>query len=202
MATTTTHVEQAHRLMVGLFKQDPTSGTAYASLGEADYKGIKWGTTSIIPAGYDFTNINRAGTTVETTEKAFITDLSKVTKYASGKVTPGNITLASMVQADVKSIHSALRGLAVEDPYLCLFCAAAYDSENTSAGTITYKVFYATAGILTEDGAASAEANADFTGNLVFQPSGVPTESFADNAHNLTLTVSTGAVVFASTASA
>ena len=87
--------------------------------------------------------------------RAFITDLSKVTKYASGKVTPGNITFASVLTADTESIISKLRALTVEDPYLCLLMVGVYKSGDVDTSVI-YDVFYATAGILTEDGSATA----------------------------------------------
>ncbi|MBR0226138.1 MAG: hypothetical protein IJL92_08790 [Thermoguttaceae bacterium] len=189
-------VEQAHRLCAGLFKQD-TTGSVYSTLKDRSYSGLKWNNTSIIPSSYNFTNINRAGTTVETTENAFITDLSKVTKYASGKVTPGAITLASILPADAESIHSTLRNLTgVDDPYLCLFLVGAYKS-GIDTTSIVYDVYWASAVILTEDGSAQAEANQKFTGNLALQASGIPTETIATNAHTLTWNTSTGAVTFA-----
>ena len=74
-------VQQANKLMIGLFPQSK-SGQAFAKLSDASYKKLLWANQSIIPQSYDFTNVNRAGTTVETVERAFITDLAKVTKYA------------------------------------------------------------------------------------------------------------------------
>lgn len=192
-------VDQAHKVCVGLFKQDST-GSVYSQLPDAEYNALKWNDTSIIPASYKFTNISRAGTTVETTENAFITDLSKITKYKSGKVTPGAITLASMLAQDVAGIHSILRALTgVEDPYLCLFVIGAYKS-GMGTSSIVYDVYWASAGILTEDGAATAEASQSFTGNFAFQPSGVPVETIASNGHILTWNQTTGAVTL-STAS-
>lgn len=179
-------VQQASKLMVGLFSQS-TTGKEYSQLSDASYKKLKWSSESIIPIDYDFTNINRAGTTVETVERAFITDLSKVTKYASGKVTPGNITFASVLKADTESIISKLRALTVEDPYLCLLMVGVYKSGDVDTSVI-YDVFYATAGILTEDGSATAEAGANFTGNLAFQPSGVPVETIENAKASLTWT--------------
>ena len=54
--------------------------------------------------------------------------------------------------------------------------------------SVIYDVFYATAGILTEDGSATAEAGANFTGNLAFQPSGVPVETIENAKASLTWT--------------
>lgn len=187
--------EQASRLCVGLFKQDAENGSVYSALPDVDYSAIKWNATSIIPPKYDFTNINRAGTTVETKEKAFITDLSKITKYGSGKVTPGAISLASVLDFATPSIHSVLRQLAADDPYLCLFLVGAYKS-GIGTTSIIYDVIWGSAGILTDDGGASGEANNDFTGSLAFQPSGVPVEGATANGHILTWNTSTDAVTF------
>ena len=66
-------MEQAHSVCVGLFKQDST-GSVYGALTDPEYSALKWNATSIIPGSYDFTNINSAGTTVETKERSFITD--------------------------------------------------------------------------------------------------------------------------------
>ena len=190
--------ELAHKVCVGLFKQDP-EGAAYTQLLDADYSALKWGAQSIIPSAYRFTNINRAGSTVETTQTAFITDLSKIAKYKSGRVTPGAITLASMLAADVAGIHSILRALTgVDDPYLCLLTIGSYKSGMDTA-QIVYDVFWASAGILIEDGAATAEAGAAFTGNFAFQPSGVPVETIAANGHILTWNTTAGTVTLSAT---
>ena len=189
-------VAQAYKLCVGLFKQDATSGTAYSRLVDADYAAIKFDTTSIIPAAYEFTNINRAGSTVETTEKALITDVSKFVKYSSGKVTPGLVTFASMTQADCVSILASLRTLAVDDPYLTLLLVGTLKTE---ASTRVYDIFYAAAGIVTDDGQANGEAKANFTGQLSFQPSGFPTDGITANNATLNWNTSTGAITFALT---
>ena len=110
---------------------------------------------------------------------------------------PGAITLASVLPADAASIHSTLRALTgVDDPYLCLFLVGAYKS-GIDTTSLVYDVYWASAVILTEDGSAQAEANQKFTGNLALQPSGIPTETIATNAHTLTWNTSTGAVTFA-----
>lgn len=189
--------EQANKMCVGLFKQDST-GSVYSALPDAEYSALKWNASSIIPPKYDFTNINRAGTTVETRETAFITDLSKITKFKSGKVTPGVITLASVLDFGIPGIHSVLRSLAADDPYLCLFLVGAYKS-GMDTTSVVYDVVWASAGILTEDGAASGEANENFTGNLAFQPSGDPVEGLEANGHILTWNKSTDVITFGTT---
>lgn len=179
-------VQQANKLMIGLFPQSK-SGQSFAKLSDASYKKLLWANQSVIPQSYDFTNVNRAGTTVETVERAFITDLAKVTKYASGKVTPGNITFASVLTADSESIIAKLRAIDAEDPFLCLLMVGVYKNGEVGSN-VTYDVFYSTAGILTEDGSATAEAGANFTGNLAFQPSGIPVETIENNGASLTWT--------------
>ncbi len=89
--------------------------------------------------------------------------------------------------ADTETIISKLRALDVEDPFLCLLAVGIYKSGDVDT-SVVYDVFYATAGILTEDGAATAEAGANFTGNLAFQPSGVPVETVANAKATLTWT--------------
>lgn len=188
-------VSQAYKMCVGLFKQATASGTKFSNLVDADYANIEWDATgSIIPAAYEFTNINRAGATVETTEKALITDISKFVKYSSGKITPGVVTLASMTQADAVSILASLRTLAVDDPYLCLMLVGALKTE---AATRVYDVFYAAAGIVTDDGQWNGEAKADFSGSLSFQPSGFPTEGVTSCAATMSWVVASGVISFA-----
>lgn len=187
-------VSQAYKMCVGLFKQDSSTGTAYTNLVDTDYAAIKWATTSVIPTTYEFTNIQRAGTTVETTEKALITDVTKFVKYASGKVTPGTVTFATMTQADVASILSTLRTLDADDPYLCLLLVGIL---KTDAATRVYDVFYAAAGIITNDGETTAEAKENFTGSLEFQPSGFPTDGITANGATMSWVTSTNVITFA-----
>lgn len=187
-------VAQAYKLCVGLFPQIATGGTAYSTLVDPDYAAIKWNTTSAIPTSYEFTNINRAGTSVETTEKALITDVTKFVKYSSGKVTPGVVTFATMTQADVASILASLRTLEVNDPYLCLLLVGVL---KTDAATRVYDVYYGAAGIITSDGESNGEAKQDFTGSLEFQPSGFPTEGITANNATMSWVTSTGVVTFA-----
>lgn len=193
MPTTDPKVAQAFKLCVGLFKQKTTNGTAYGKLPDAAYAAKTWDTTSIIPVEYQFTNIGRAGSTIETSESAFITDLSKYTKYSSGKITPGVITLASITKADAQTIINSLAAETdLDDPYFTLFMVGALNSGSEST-SCTYDVIFASAGVITEDGSWSAEARADFTGNLSFQPSGRPCEGI--DACGATLTRTTGGVV-------
>ena len=189
-------VAQAFKLCIGAFAQSST-GTAYSELVEADYKALKWGTTSIIPIDYKFTNFTLNAATTETTDTPLITDLTKYARYQSGRTTPGTATFAHLRPADVASIYDTLDALDVEDNRLCLLTAGIYNSE--TQGTRSYDVFFATCALLTEDGSVTGEAGQNFTSTLTFQPTGMPLRGIAKCGATLSWNTSTGAITFQET---
>lgn len=184
-------VELAYKLCLGLFKQDP-SGSVLGCLPE-EFKSIKWNLASIIPTDYDFTNFQVGDTTVETTEKNTITQLTKAKKYDSGTVTPPTFSFATLLPADAESIIDQLDALTdVDDPYKVLLCAGVYKSD--SNGTRTYDVFKSCAAILTTDGGRSGEAKGTFSGTLGLQACHLPIFGTVKCAATMTWNTSTGAV--------
>ena len=183
----------AYKLCLGLLAQD-SAGKAYEKLPE-EYATLTWGVSSIIPAGYEFTNFQVGDTTVETVEKNTITALTKAKKYDSGAITPPTYTFANMSGADVASIVSILDKLeGVEDPFKVLFVAGVYKS---AAGDMrTYEVFTASAAIVTTDGGRTAEAKAIFTGSLGLQSCHIPLVGVSECAATLTWNTKTNAVNF------
>lgn len=181
-------LEQAYQLCVGLFKQDPTNGTVYEKLNEADYKTIKWDTKSIIPVDYKMTNFQMNGTTIETTSTPLITDISKNQRFSSGAATPGTASFNLLRPADAATIFDDLLSLEnVGDKFLCLLMAGAYNpTETVSSSTRIYDVFFAAAAVIQEDGGFTGEAGQNFTGTLTLQPTGMPVRTKTKCASKLT----------------
>lgn len=187
-------VANAYRLCIGIFKQSST-GTAFAALPD-DYGSIKWDLVgSIIPAKYDFTNLQIGGSTIETVEKNTITAMTKAKQFDSGALTPPTIQLATLLPADAASIIDTLAPLDVADPFKVLVTAGAYASAGTR--TRVYDVFWSAAAILTEDGGRSGEAKQLFNGNLALQSCHLPLLTTATNNAKLTWTTSTNVISFA-----
>lgn len=186
-------VNNAYRLCLAVFKQSAT-GNVYGKLPAGEYAGLKWDmTSSIIPAGYEFTNFQLGDTTVETIEKNTITALSKNKEFESGAVTPPTLSFAGMTCADEANIISQLDKLTnVDDPFKVLFTAGVFTSE--ASGKRNYNIFNACVAIVTSDGGRTGEAKAKFTGSLAMQACHLPLIGATDCAAALEWTVSTGVV--------
>ena len=183
-------MDQAYRLCVGMFKQDST-GSVYGKL-PAPHSALKWNLTSIIPTGYDFTNFTMGATTVETTERNTITQLTKERQYNSGAITPPTWTLNKLTTFDAGDIISTLKDVEADDAMMVLLCAGYFLSE--ASGTRTYTVSKAAVGILTTDGELNAEAKQNFTGMLGVQCCHIPLLKPTDCDATMTWNVSTGAI--------
>ena len=191
----------AYQMLVAFLVQDK-NGTNYNPLTDPEHSGLKFGTVNAIPGDYSLTNINRGGTATETHELNSIGDADRYARYASGKTTPGAITFALNRPFDRASAYKTLDAVQdVADNRLGLLLVGQL-KETTSDGKRVYAVGFATAAILTEDGAINAEAKARFTSNLAFQPSGVPLEGSDACAATMTLDPKTGAVEVVKTPSA
>ena len=194
-------LEQAYQLCVGLFKQKPTNGPAYAKLNEVDYRQLLWDTTSIIPLDYKMTNFQMNGTTIETTQTPLITDLSKNQRFSSGAATPGTATFNLLRPADASTIFDQLLNLeGVGDKFLCLLMAGLYNPTATGSSTTRkYDVFFAAATVIQEDGGFTGEAGQNFTGSLTLQPTGMPVRTVASCDATLPwdTTASTGGITWA-----
>lgn len=198
-------VANAYKLAVGVFKQDPSNGSVLSALSSVDSElaKVKWGSASILPKEYDFTNLQIGDVTVETVEKNTITALTKSKKFDSGALTPPTITLASVLPVDCDTIVKTLDELspatlassADPDPYKVLFLVGAYNT--TSSGTRTYNAIGACVAILTTDGGRQGEAKASFTGSLGFQACHVPLFGASNINANLTWNEATGAIAWA-----
>ena len=191
-------VTNAYRLCVGVFKQDST-GSVWTKLTDPDFSGLKWNAESIIPSGYDFTNLQIGDTTIETVEKNTITAMSKARRYDSGALTPPTYTLATVLAADVTTIIEELEQLSADDPYKVLFAAGVYASSTTASDVTTrvYNVFTACGAILTTDGSRSGEAKANFTGSLALQACHIPLIGSACGGATLSWNTSTNKITFA-----
>ena len=190
------NADLAYKMCLGLFAQSST-GTALPTLKDAGDAALTWGTTSILPKEFKFTNFQIGDTTIETTSSAYITDLDKVAKFTSGLVTPGDVSLNVERPANIAGIMSALREVVADDPYKVLFLAGWFKEE--SNGTRAYDVFYASTGGVSSADGISGEAGQKFTSTLGVKLSGAPTETEGDVKASLSWNTSTGAVTFAVT---
>jgi len=187
------NADLAYKMCLGLFSQSST-GTELATLKDANDALIKWGTTSILPKEFKFTNYQIGDTTIETTSSAYITDLDKVAKFTSGLVTPGDVSLNVERPANIAGILATLREVVADDPYKVLFLAGWFKEE--SNGVRTYDVFYASTGIVSTADGISGDAGQKFTSTLGIKLSGAPTETAANVGATLTWTLATGAVTW------
>ena len=187
----------AYQLAVGIFPQVATGGTKVPSLPD-QYADFEWDfSPSIIPASYDFTNINTSGTTVETVENPTITQLSKAKSFDSGQLTPPTIQMATLLPAEASTIIAALNALGqtVPDPFKVLFAAGVYKS--TASGVRTYDVIQLCAALVTDDGGRSGNALQRFTGALNLQACHIPLFGATACNSKLTWTESTNEIDFA-----
>ena len=188
------NADLAYKMCLGLFTQS-AEGTALPTLKDVDDAALKWGTTSILPKEFKFTNYQIGDTTIETTSSAYITDLDKVAKFTSGLVTPGDVTLNVERPANIAGIMATLREVVADDPYKVLFLAGWFKEETN--GVRTYDVFYASTGIVSTADGINGDAGQKFTSTLGIKLSGAPTETAAVVDATLSWTTATGAVTWA-----
>lgn len=160
-------VKNAYRLCIALLKQSST-GSSYTKIENVKDSLLKWGLTSIIPSGYDFTDFNIGDVEIETVEKGTITDLSKAKDYESGAITPQTLDFANMTPVDADSVVAILNADKTSaDPFRVLFLAGIYKEDGS--GTREYDVFKAGVCLLSRDGGRQAQAKQPFTGTLSLQ---------------------------------
>lgn len=188
------NADLAYKMCLGLFSQS-SSGASLTTLKDATDAALKWGSASILPKEFKFTNFQIGDTTIETTSSAYITDLDKVAKFTSGIVTPGDVSLNVERPANIAGIIAQLRDVVADDPYKVLFLAGWFNAE--ANGVRTYDVFYASTGIVSTADGVSGEAGQKFTSTLGIKLSGAPTETATNCAATLSWTTATGAVTWA-----
>lgn len=186
----------AYQMCVGLFALKASSGTKVTELPD-EFKDYEWDiSSSIIPATYDFTNIQIGNAQIETLENPTITALSKAKRFDSGAVTPPTVSFATILSADADTIVETLNALGqtVPDCFKCLLCVGKYAS--TSSGVRSYDIIHEAACLLTQDGSRGGEALQRIAGDLQFQECHLPVIGSTNSKAKLTWTESTGAIAY------
>ena len=186
----------AYQLCVALFALKASSGTKVAELLD-EFADYEWDlSSSIIPATYDFTNIQIGATQIATVDNATITQLSKAKRFDSGEVTPPQVNFATITSIDAATLVSTLASLGqtVPDCFKAFLAVGVYTG--TSSGVRSYDIIHEAATVLLQDGDRNGEALQRISGGIQLQECHLPIIGSANTDAKLTWTEATDVIAY------